>query len=65
MTQDQEHDELTAQQVREIRDRLGLRRRELAERLGVSTHTVESWELDRRPCRGPAANLLRALEVKW
>ncbi len=56
-------EQLSSKRVREIRDRLGLKRRELAERLGVSRHTVESWEEGRRPCQGPAAKLLRVWEA--
>lgn len=56
--------ELPAAKVTAIREGLGLTRPELAERLGVSVHTLESWELGRRPCKGPAARLLRQLEAK-
>lgn len=50
---------LTADEVRRIREGLKMTRRQLAERLSVSIYTVESWEVGRRACFGPAARLLR------
>ena len=38
----------TPQEVRRIREALGLSQQAFAERLGVSVGTVQSWELGRR-----------------
>jgi DNA-binding transcriptional regulator YiaG len=54
---------LTADEVRDIRRLLKMTRRQLAERLSVSVYTVESWEVGRRACFGPAARLLRMWET--
>ena len=54
----------TKRQVRELRrllDRLGGTRDQRAARLGVSWHTVESWELGRRWPRRPTMQLIRLL----
>lgn len=40
--------EMTPDEVREVRHRLGLSQDGLAERLGVSRSTIARWEMDRR-----------------
>lgn len=46
------------------RTEIGKPRRWLAERLGVSPKTVESWEYGTRNPGGPALRLLRQLMAK-
>jgi DNA-binding transcriptional regulator YiaG len=53
--------ELPPTEVKRIREGLDLTRDELAEKLGVSSWTVRSWEYSQRPCNGPAAILLQKL----
>lgn len=54
---------MTAPQIKRARQKLGLSRKDLAERLGVSEWTVRSWELGRRQpcCRFMRAELERVL----
>lgn len=52
------NDELTQHEVRAIRKRLAMNVEQFAKQLRVSQSTVESWEMGRRPCRGPVARLL-------
>lgn len=56
-------DGLTSKEVEAVRTSLKLSRRDFALRLRVSVETVRSWETGRRPCRGPYAQLVRALGV--
>lgn len=53
---------LSGDQIREIRERCDWTQRELAAVLAVTTFTISMWECGRRPCEGPAAVLLRALD---
>lgn len=54
---------LPADEVARIRAKLGKSQRELAALLGYSTgHIVSQWEAGRKPCRGPAAQLLRVFD---
>ena len=48
-----------ADSVRELRQRLGLTQRELAEELGVRQQTVSEWETGMYRPRGASARLLR------
>lgn len=57
---------MDADDIKELRERLGppkrkLWRRELADILGVSYHTVVAWESGRRECKGSSAAHLRRL----
>ncbi len=52
---------MTAKEVKEIREALGLTGDALAELLGVSGVTVRRWECGLRKAKGTAANLLRKL----
>lgn len=61
---DSSHRSNTALDVGSIaasRKRLGLSQRELAESLGVSLHTVQSWEQDRRKPSQLAVKFMRFL----
>jgi DNA-binding XRE family transcriptional regulator len=46
-------------EIEELRNRLGLSRRELAAEIGVSKKAVESWELGARKPSGPANKMLQ------
>jgi DNA-binding transcriptional regulator YiaG len=54
---------MTADELKEIRSRLGLTQRQLAERLGLSHRdTVRAWEAGKTPIGGPAALALRLVD---
>jgi DNA-binding transcriptional regulator YiaG len=53
---------VTPEQIRELRDRLGFTRRELAAQLGVSKRTVEFWEQGRGNPNCSAEKILESLE---
>ena len=55
--------DMTPQELKDIRKRLKLTTAELGERLWVSGRTVEDWEQGRRTIRGPAEVLIRLLDV--
>jgi putative transcriptional regulator len=52
---------LTAEDVRQIRERANMTQRDLAERLNVTRDTVASWEGGRSHPLGPAEILLRQI----
>ncbi len=52
---------MTGREVRNIRQRLGLTQRELADRLGVARNTVTRWELGLMGVKESAARLLQIL----
>lgn len=52
---------LSADDVREIRERVGLTQEELAQLVQVSVATLRNWEQGRRQPTGPARALLVAL----
>lgn len=56
--------ELTSEDVKRIRRKLGWSQPELARRMDVSASAVRAWERenDPNPCRGPNAILLRLFE---
>ena len=50
--------------LRRVRERRGMSRQELAERCGLSTHSLRSYELGRRrPTRGHLLDLLKCLKA--
>ncbi len=51
--------ELTAVDVKAIRERLGKSQSEFASMIGVSVSTLQNWEQGRRRPEGPAQALLR------
>jgi len=51
--------EMTAEKVRNTRNRMEMTREEFAKRIGVSPWTVISWELGRRTCRGLYAKAIK------
>jgi putative transcriptional regulator len=53
--------DLTAVQIRGLRERLGLTQRDLARALGVTESSVSLWEAGRRRPRGPAQRLLKLI----
>ncbi len=50
--------EVKAQDVKSIRERLGLSQRQFAALMGVSIDTLQNWEQNRRKPRGAARTLL-------
>lgn len=50
--------EVNAQDVKTIRERLGLSQRQFAALMGVSIDTLQNWEQNRRKPRGAARTLL-------
>jgi len=54
--------QLSDNEVRRIRERLGWSQPTLARRMGIGESTVRAWESGQNPCRGAAAVLLRVLE---
>ncbi len=54
-------DEMTGEELRRIRKRLGLTQASLAEQLAVTPTTVARWERDEVPIREPMARLIQLL----
>jgi transcriptional regulator with XRE-family HTH domain len=52
---------MTGDEVRRIRQRLGLTQAELSERLGVAANSVARWERNEMRIRPTAAALLRLM----
>lgn len=50
--------EVNAQDIKSIRERLGLSQRQMANLMGVSVDTLQNWEQNRRKPRGAARTLL-------
>lgn len=48
--------------VKNLREKLGLSKQELAEKLDVSTRSIELWEQGRNEPSGPAKKLLEILD---
>lgn len=55
--------EFTAVDVKAIREQTGLSQSKFAILVGVSVDTLQNWEQGRRTPRGPAAVLLKILQV--
>jgi DNA-binding transcriptional regulator YiaG len=53
-----------AEEVRAIRERLGLTAAELAKRLGVTTRAVQHWEAGTREPGGAALKLMRRMRPR-
>jgi len=51
----------TSEEVKRLRQKLGLTQAELAYKLGVTVSCVANWETGRRKISTPAARLLRLL----
>jgi putative transcriptional regulator len=54
----------TAEQVREVRTRLGLSQAQFARRFGFSIDTLQQYEQGRRAPSGPASTLLRVIAAE-
>ena len=52
---------MTPQEIKQARKKLGLKQRELAELLGVTTKSVGCWEAGIQNISQPTARLLRLL----
>ena len=52
---------MKAEEIKKIRESLKMTRKEFAIELGVSKHTVTSWELGRRSPGEPTKKVIRAL----
>jgi len=52
---------VTAEELKTIRDQLGLTQGELAEKLGVARNTITRWEMGIRHIPEPVARLVRLL----
>lgn len=52
---------MTPEEVRQLRQKLGLTQAELAYKLGVTVTCVANWEAGRRKIAEPAARLLRMI----
>ena len=50
--------EVNAEDIKAIRERLGLSQRQFAALMGVSIDTLQNWEQNRRKPRGAARTLL-------
>lgn len=53
---------LTPEQIKAIRQRLGMTQVQLAAELQVTIDAIKHWETGRRRCTGPAEVLLRLLD---
>lgn len=53
---------MSAEEIRDLRERLGLTRRQLAEQVGVAKRTVECWEQGRRNPNPSANKILESLD---
>lgn len=53
---------MKAEEIRELRERLDLSRRELAAQVGVAKRTVEFWEQGRGQPNRDAEKILKALD---
>lgn len=53
---------ITAEEIRAIRQRLGVSQSELAERMGLTRDAVANWENGRNSPNGASEVLLRQLE---
>ena len=51
------------QDIRAIRDKLGLSQAQFSSMIGISLSTLQNWEQGRRRPEGPARALLRVAEV--
>lgn len=56
---------VTPADVKRARTSRGWTQEQLADRLGVSIHTVQSWEQGRRPVPAMAERLMRRLRLRW
>ena len=54
-------EEVTGEELRRIRKRLGWTQVQLADRVGVVANTVARWERNEVPIQEPAARLIRLL----
>ena len=45
--------------IKELREKYGLTRKQLSERYGIPYRTIQDWELGNRKCPDYALNLLR------
>jgi transcriptional regulator with XRE-family HTH domain len=52
---------MTTEELKTLRDRLGLTQGELAEKLGVARNTITRWEMGIRHIPEPVARLVRLL----
>lgn len=55
---------MTADEIKAIREALGMTAEQLAERIDVAAQTVRRWECNRRTARGPVVKLLLELKKK-
>ena len=53
---------MTPQEIKSLRDRLGLTAKEFADMVGVSENTVHRWVMGVRHASGSAVLLMRQLE---
>ncbi len=53
--------EMTKEEFREQRRKLGMTQEQLARHIGVTLGAVQKWELGHRPISGPVALLMRLL----
>ena len=56
--------ELSAPDVKAVREQFGLSQSQMAAFLNVSKRTLENWEQGRRNPTGPARTLLRIMELE-
>ncbi len=56
--------ELSAPDVKAVREQFGLSQSQMAAFLNVSKRTLENWEQGRRTPTGPAQTLLRIMELE-
>ena len=56
--------DLSAERIKSVRAKIGLSQRGLAAFMGVSEKTVEGWEGNKFPPRGPARRLFEVLDRK-
>jgi putative transcriptional regulator len=57
------HRFFTSEDIRALRERVGVSQRAFAAMLGVSHRTLQDWEQGRRTPTGPAMNLLRLYDA--
>ena len=55
--------ELELPDIKEVREKTDIRKKEFAARLHISPRTLQNWEQGRRYPTGPAATLIRILDA--